>query len=123
MTSGGSSGGLSTWFHSNHIQKHYISPTANLMSMPDSGFFRQFESVGNYVTGWKWKYDNQNLSATLNLEQIECVMDNGRDNELNCLFTENIALYLNVTVFALQSRFDSWQLNHELFNTNNDTFW
>ena len=121
LISGGSSGALATWFHSNYIKQTYINPKANMMSMPDSGFFLQFEGVGEYIKGWKWKYDNQNLSAILKLEQSECIAENDGDNELNCVFAQNVAKYLKVKLFALQSRYDSWQLNNELCNTNNDT--
>ena len=119
LISGGSAGALSTWFHSNYIAINYISPTAQLMSMPDSGFFLQFEGVGEYIKGWQWKYDNQNLSYVLNICQTECVAQ--QNEELDCVFAQNIAPYLKVKLFALQSRYDSWQLNNELCNTDNYT--
>ena len=123
VVAGGSAGGLTVWQHANYIKRQYVSSTANYMAMPDSGFFLDFAGVGGYVKGWKWKYDHQNLSNDLNICQPECVdyyTNNGGDI-MQCVFAQNIAQFVNVKLFALQGRFDSWQLTHEICEENNDT--
>ena len=60
---------------------------------PDSGFFLDFEGIGGYVKGWKWKFENQNVTGYLNIGQAECVdyyKKNGGDI-MECVFAQNIA--------------------------------
>eukprot|EP01084_Bolivina_argentea_P044960 82751_1 len=120
LISGGSAGALTAYLNANYIAENFISLNANYMVMPDSGFFLQYEGIGQYVTGWKWIYDNENITYALNLTQPKCVSEN-RDNILNCVFAQNVAPYITKKLFALQSRFDKWQLRHELCNDTNGT--
>ena len=150
LITGGSAGGLTVGQHANYIQKMYVSSTANYMAMvsfviycirmmhkyiryfvlqlliyikPDSGFFLDFEGNGGFIEGWKWKYDYQNLTTYLNYGQPECVDEytkNGGDI-MECVFAQNIAKFVKVKMFALQGRYDSWQLTHELCLQNNAT--
>ena len=79
--------------------------------------------MGGYIEGWRWKYENQNLTTYLNYGQPECVAEytkNGGDI-MECVFAQNIAKFVKVKMFALQGRYDSWQLTHELCLQNNDT--
>ncbi|MCP4986052.1 MAG: hypothetical protein GY928_08270 [Colwellia sp.] len=120
---GGSAGALGVWQFANYIRDTYVSRTANYMSIPDSGFFLEYEGMGQYITGWKWKFDNQNLTEWLQLSQTECMAEYTQNNEdtFQCVFAQNIAKYVKVKTFALQSRVDNWQLTHELCNKENKT--
>eukprot|EP01084_Bolivina_argentea_P061931 113211_1 len=117
---GGSAGGLTVWQAANYIRETYVAKNANYLVMPDSGYFLKWEGYGKYITGWKWNYENENIISTLNITQHECI-NKYKDDMSNCVFAQTIAPYVKYKLFAMQSRTDSWQLNHELGNTKNDT--
>ena len=111
------------WQHANYIFENYVHPKANYMVMPDSGLFFKYEGVGEYVKGWQWNYDNLNIHNTLQVLQPTCLFQwnsNIKDG-FNCVFAQEIAPFVEYKLFAMQSRFDSWQLREELCNTVNDT--
>lgn len=120
LISGCSAGGLTTWLHSQHIYDTYVEPLGikqnNFLSMPDSGFFLEWEGEGKYITAMNWLLEWQNTSAALNKQ---CMTANTQ-NPLKCMFAQETAPYENIRMFPLQSRFDAWQQGCEL-GTNDPT--
>jgi len=115
LISGCSAGGLTTWLHSQYIYDTYVAPLGikprNFLSMPDSGFFLEWEGNGKYVTAMKWLIEWQNTSAALNKE---CMANQKGGEEWRCMLAQENAPYENIRMFPLQSRFDSWQSGCEL---------
>jgi len=95
------------------------------VGMPDSGFFLDYEAPGvdfnpydpaeqpadtvpgNYRVGLKWNYFQQNSSASVNQDCLASHASEG--DEFDCIFAEHAAAYVHTPLFALQSRYDSWQ--------------
>merc|ERR1719242_1046765 len=112
LMSGCSAGGLTTWLHSDHVHDTFVKPLgANFLSMPDSGFFMEYEGAGKYVSGLNWNFQFGNASAALNKE---CMADHKAEDQHLCMFAQETAPYVHVKMFPLQSRFDSWQTGQEL---------
>eukprot|EP01084_Bolivina_argentea_P281694 482010_1 len=118
LISGCSAGGLTTWLHSQHIYDTYVAPLGikptNFLSMPDSGFFLEWEGNGKYVTAMQWLYPYCDTAAAMNKG---CMAANS-GQEWKCMFAQESAPYENIRMFPLQSRFDSWQTGCELGSSN-----
>eukprot|EP01084_Bolivina_argentea_P285134 488898_1 len=85
LVSGCSAGGLTTWLHSDYIYDTYVKPlNAAFLSMPDSGFFMEYEGAGGYISGLKWNFVWQNASDAMNKE---CLVDNV-DEPSKCIFAQ-----------------------------------
>ncbi|ETO07801.1 hypothetical protein RFI_29589 [Reticulomyxa filosa] len=137
VVGGCSAGGLATYLHTQYIYQILTqnnNQLRNFAALPDSGFFLQYQSpTEKYVTGiylfifvhlvpiiWMtWVFDNQNCTGGVNQNCIAAHIKTG--NTWQCMFAQANAPFIEVPVFALQSRFDSWQLTYILGNTNNAT--
>eukprot|EP01084_Bolivina_argentea_P179253 309757_1 len=115
ILTGSSAGGLAVWLHTDYIAK-YVGVgkrKVNFLSIPDSGFFIDYGSPGNYDTCMQWLFDNQNTSIALNQK----CMDNN-DDDYKCMFAQYTAPYIENKMMVLQSRFDTWQTGAELRSNN-----
>ena len=121
LVSGCSAGGLSTWLHADDIRKSkYIPDNANFMGIPESGFFLMNEG-GGYKDQMIWLYRNMNSSIGVNQDCYNFYVKTGQD-EL-CIFAESVAPFIQSKMFPLQSRFDPFQLGHNVSDYKyNDTF-
>ena len=87
--SGCSAGGLTTWLHSDHVYDTYVKPLgANFLSMPDSGFFMEYEGAGKYVSGLEWNFVFGNASGSLNEECMKIHSAAGH----YCMFAQETAV-------------------------------
>eukprot|EP01084_Bolivina_argentea_P281695 482011_1 len=110
---GCSAGGLNLYMHVDYIFNTYIPSSTTYMALIDSGFFMQYEGQGQYISAMKWLWDYMNVTENaLNKKCFEYYKQNG--NQFNCMFAEYISPFLDVKVFNMQSRFDSWQTGCEL---------
>jgi len=120
---GCSAGGLASYLHVQYMYDVLSQKNKNLQyfaALPDSGFFLEYEtSTQKYVTGMQWVFKNGNCTSGVNQN---CIQAHTKTNDTwKCIFAQETAPYIDVPVFALQSRFDSWQLTNILGNTNNNT--
>eukprot|EP01084_Bolivina_argentea_P088257 159364_1 len=115
---GSSAGGLATFLHADYIRDNWLSETVqNYIAMPDSGFFMDYEGNGMYDSCMKWNYEYQNTSIALTKQ---CLNDYGKsDLSWKCMFASVLSPYIKSKTLALQSRFDSYQLNSELRSPQN----
>ena len=82
------------------------------MSMPDSGFFLEYEGSGKYITAMEWLWIWQNTSDAMN---VNCMKAHENTNDQSkCMFAQETAKFVDVKMMPLQSRFDSWQAGCEL---------
>jgi len=127
VVSGCSAGGLATYLHTD--QWCDAVPSAKTcVGLPDSGFFLDFQdpkaiptgqlsntNPGNYHEGLRWSFDYQNATSGVNADCIAAKRAAGEDEYL-CMFAEHSSEHIRSPVFALQSKYDSWQTGHVLFD-------
>eukprot|EP01084_Bolivina_argentea_P105426 188781_1 len=114
VVGGCSAGGLNLYMHIDYIGNTYIPSTANFVGLIDSGFFMQYEGKGKYMTAMQWLWDNMNMTQGLNQKCIQYY----KNDPFQCMFAENLAPFIDVKVFSMQSRFDEWQQICELVSEN-----
>jgi len=89
------------------------STKAKVVGLPDSGFFYEYEGVGQYISGIKMLFEQQNSSDGLNQG---CITSHKKsDGQMwKCMFAQESSKFIKTRAFAMQSRFDGWQLTHEI---------
>eukprot|EP01084_Bolivina_argentea_P159390 277596_1 len=118
VISGGSAGGLTTYLHTNYIYDTYLNHVSNVYSLPDCGFFMDSNGVNgvtNYSNAMKWVYKEQNITSDKYC--LEWTEKNQKNDDL-CIFAANVAPWIKVPLFALQSQYDMWQIPNILGTTN-----
>ena len=126
VITGSSAGGLATWLHSdwiyNNLLKNKISKNCYVSALPDSGYFinsNGYHGKTNYSNGLKWVFNNGNLSyGSVNSDCINYYGGQDDINAVNCVFAQNIAPFVNIPLFALNSKYDSWQTENILGSSN-----
>ena len=104
VVSGCSAGGLSTYLHADEWRAALPS-TVRVTALPDSGFFLAYNSShGGY--GALMRSIVQQMNSSL---PVACVAANSGD-PASCIFAEVIANTLKTPTFALQGKYDSWQI-------------
>jgi hypothetical protein len=120
ILSGGSAGGLSTFLHLDHVAERVRehAPNARVVGQPVCGFFLDLNTNdGNnmpnvtYGAELRYVYQMQNTSGALSKE---CQAANAADPAM-CIFAPHAVPFIETPWFALQSRFDHWQLSEEVF--------
>ncbi|KAA0163629.1 hypothetical protein FNF31_02790 [Cafeteria roenbergensis] len=122
VISGCSAGGLATYLHVDEWRSQ-LSQATKVVGLPDSGFFLDVEdpiaseqlgetTPGNYHDGLRWVFQAQNASSGVNQDCIEAHRSTG--DTWMCMFAEHTAPHIKTPVFALQSKYDSWQSDHVL---------
>ena len=112
ILTGSSAGALAVYLHADYIGNNFVAKGANYMAMPDSGFFIDYAGNGNYDGCMKWIYEWQNTSIALNKD---CMNDT---DDYKCMFAQYTAPYIKHKILALQSRFDTYQIQQELVSNN-----
>lgn len=128
QVSGCSAGGLATYLHTDEWRARLPSG-AKVVGLPDSGFFLDDEMPisdpeaagivsttvpGNYHDGMLWVFEAQNVTAGVNQACIAAHEATG--DTWMCMFAEHTAPHISTPMFALQSKYDSWQAGHVLGN-------
>lgn len=116
VLTGGSAGGLSTFLHLDHV-KSRMPNTTRVVGEPVCGYFIDHGNDG-YAPSWytypnfmQYVYNMQNSSGSLS---ADCQKSYGA-NAWMCIMAPHAAPFIQTPWFALQSRFDKWQLGNELF--------
>lgn len=115
VVSGCSAGGLSTFLHADDWRASL--PRARVTALPDSGFFLDFNMTANGGYGALMRDIVREMNATL---PPACVAANPGDPAA-CIFAEVVSRTLATPTFALQSKYDSWQLVGDAGLPVNDT--
>jgi len=116
VLTGGSAGGLSTFLHLDHV-KSRMPATTRVVGEPVCGFFVDHGNDGfepdwyTYPNFMKYVYNMQNSSGSLS---TACQQYYGA-NAWQCIMAPHAVAFIQTPWFALQSRFDKWQLGNELF--------
>jgi len=129
VITGCSAGGLSTWLHSDWIKDNLLNnlnnKDARISALPDSGFFIDYNGYTgntNYSNGMKWVFNNGNMSyGSINSDCINNYGGKDSSNAYNCVFAQNIAPFVDIDLFVLNSEYDAWQTSNILGSTANDT--
>ena len=116
---GGSAGGLTVFLHLDHVMERMKTeaPKARVVGEPVCGFFIDTDNDGyqpaniTYTLQMKYVYNMQNASGSLS---PQCQDHFGVD-AWKCIMAPYAAQFVTTPWFALQSRFDKWQLGEELF--------
>ncbi len=120
ILSGGSAGGLSTFLHLDHVAERVRehAPAARVVGQPVCGFFLDLDTNdGNnapnvtYGAELRYVYSMQNSSGSLSQA---CQSANPQDPG-KCILAPHATTFIQTPWFALQSRFDHWQLSEEVF--------
>jgi hypothetical protein len=116
---GGSAGGLTVFLHLDHVAERMKTeaPKARVVGEPVCGFFLDSGNDGyapdnvTYTLELKYVYNMQKAGGSLSQT---CQQAYGVD-AWKCIMAPYAAPYVSTPWFALQSRFDHWQLSEELF--------
>ena len=135
VVGGCSAGGLATYLHTDQWcdALKARSPGAKCVGMPDSGFFLDFQdprakpftageggalgatNKGNYHDGLKWVFELQNATSGVS---ADCIAAFPEEEQYRCMFAEHSAVYQHTPFFPLQSKYDSWQTHHVLYDSS-----
>eukprot|EP00040_Diaphanoeca_grandis_P042186 m.264358 g.264358 ORF g.264358 m.264358 type:complete len:503 (-) comp55724_c0_seq1:411-1919(-) len=113
VISGTSAGGLGVYLNIDAIRDQ-IPENVRVRGLASAGFFLDYDT--NFPTQMIALAKEQNSSGALSISCKQKMMAKNLSVE-NCIFPENFVEYLKTPVFALQSRFDTWQL-HEIANVS-----
>lgn len=116
---GGSAGGLTVFLHLDHVQQRMKvqAPQAKVVGQPVCGFFIDTGNDGyapttqTYTLQMQYVYYMQNASGSLS---SKCQSHYGAE-AWRCIMAPYAVPFVSTPWFALQSRFDHWQLAEELF--------
>jgi hypothetical protein len=111
VVSGASAGGLATYLHVDWWASQ-VSKSAKVVGLPDCGFFLDWKSPSNISHSYNaaMQYVYKAMNPTLH---PQCIVNRSKDKQ-KCLFAEHVSPFIKTPVFALQARFDTWQLANEL---------
>jgi len=116
VLTGGSAGGLSTFLHLDYVAARLASAgsTARIVGEPVCGFFIDAPNDGyepanvTYPLRMQYVYNMQNSTGFLSNEcQTALAPDSWK-----CIMAPHAAQFIKTPWFALQSRFDTWQLGN-----------
>ena len=116
---GGSAGGLTVFLHLDHVAARMAveAPSARVVGEPVCGFFLdsgndEYQPTNvTYTLQMRYVYNMQNASGSLS---AKCQAFHGAD-AWKCIMAPYATPFIATGWFALQSRFDKWQLAQELF--------
>jgi len=112
VLTGGSAGGLSTFLHLDHVAARL--PGVRVVGEPVCGFFLDHpQAYGNasYSDQMQYVYNMQNSTGSLSTACQSALAP----QSWKCIMAPHAAPFINTPWFALQSRFDHWQLSEILF--------
>jgi hypothetical protein len=122
VVSGCSAGGLATYAHADTWSA--ALPKARVTALSDSGFFLNYTATGmpfnlTFPGRMLWTYMNTNVSGG-GLLSPACTSMQQPGLEWLCMFAENLSRTLKTPLFALQSKYDSYQIGSILHANASD---
>jgi len=113
IISGASAGGLATFLHLDWW-KSQMNKNTKIIGLPDSGFFPDYNKM-KFSTTMRYIFNQMNCTSGVNEKCIE-----SNSVKSNCFFAEYTVPHISTPFFAVQSRFDSWQIGAELGSNQNN---
>ena len=121
---GCSAGGLSTWLHADWIKENLldgvVADDCRVSAIPDRGFFidsNGIDGISNYSNGMKWVWNNGNMSyGSIDNDCIDAYGGKDNDESYKCIFAQNIARYVDMPIFVLNSQWDFWAVIFIMFS-------
>ena len=112
VLSGDSAGGLATYWHADRLQSRL--PKARVYAVPDSGFFiGAADAKPSWPLALQWIVNQMNATGVpgahgggLDSSCVAAAEAAGRDPGASCTLPEDVAPYVHVPLFVLNSRFD-----------------
>jgi hypothetical protein len=113
---GGSAGGLTVFLHLDHVAERMKTeaPNARVVGEPVCGFFADLPTDGytpqneSYPVRMNYVYNMQKAAPSLS---TTCQAYYGSD-AWKCIMAPHAFAFVSTPLFALQSRFDTWQLGN-----------
>ena len=105
VISGCSAGGLSTFLHADEWRAA-LPPSTRVTALPDSGYFLNHNETTNGGYGGLMRLIVREMNSTL---PAACIAANSGDPAA-CIFAETVAATLATPTFALQGKYDAWQV-------------
>lgn len=108
VVGGGSAGALGVYLNVDHYRER-LDPDRRIKfsALPDGGFFMDLNNKG-YHDGIAWIASPGGMNAVLHPACERAHGSNG-DKEL-CMFAPHVAPFIETPIFALQAKFDAWQI-------------
>eukprot|EP01045_Picozoa_sp_COSAG04_P021879 COSAG04_NODE_2394_length_4214_cov_1.506197_5_plen_411_part_00 len=115
VVSGDSAGGLATYLHA-HQWRELLPSTADVVALPDSGFFREWRDTEPEGCTATYAEDMQSIFSAANTSGglAPACLSAHASAPWECMFAVNAAPHIPVPYFMLQSRYDTWQVGSEL---------
>jgi len=110
VVSGTSAGGLAVYLNIDQIAEQ-LPDGARVRGLASAGYFLAAGPAGGYQDQMLELAREQNATAALSPACRAAAAAEGRPAE-SCFFAEHAAAFIKTPTFALQSRFDTWQLAH-----------
>ena len=114
VISGCSAGGLSAILHADEWRAA-LPAAAKVVAVPDSGWFQDYNAPGvaqSFEQLMLWIFARMNATEGV---PAACRAANAGAPE-RCIFAETVAQTLATPTFPLQSQFDEWQIDNDLFS-------
>jgi pimeloyl-ACP methyl ester carboxylesterase len=115
ILAGGSAGGLSTYLHLDRLAERL--PSATVVGAPVAGYFLDHQPMPGgaffphqptpYPDSIKYMYQMYNSSGALS---APCQTHFGATEAWRCIMAPYAQAFIRTPFFAIQSRFDEWQL-------------
>jgi len=113
VVSGSSAGGLATFLHSDWW-KDQVNPRAKVVGLPDCGFFLDWPTPIPHRKYWYNLGMQYIFDAMKPVIHPLCATKYPGASRAKCLYAEHVSPFIQTPIFAMQARFDSWQIGGEL---------
>lgn len=112
VISGSSAGGLATFLHLDYLSDKLksLEGERKIVGLPDSGFFLD---LYNYRVKMRWVFYTMNCREGVNQKCINSYPD---EEKWKCFFAEYVAPFISTPIYAIQSKFDTWQVYNVVLN-------
>ena len=116
VVGGGSAGALGVYLNLDYYRKRIetaaVREGANtdgggirFSGLPDGGFFMDLNNKG-YHDGMAWIASSGGMNAALD----ETCVANHQEEPALCMFAPHLAPFIQTPIFALQAKYDAWQI-------------
>lgn len=119
IVTGNSAGGLATYLLADYVAAFVraTSPSARVVAAPIAGYFLDHAPlptvpVTPYGDSMRYVFNMQNVSGQLD---PACLLANPGPDTWRCILAPVAVQFVDTPLFALNSRFDRWQLANVLF--------
>eukprot|EP01083_Nonionella_stella_P133788 406796_1 len=110
LFSGCSAGALGVMFHVDYVYERILefknNASFNYMAMPDAGYFME---VNGYIASMQFNWNYGNVSSGLHQKCVQYYKQRKWDIT-GCMYSFNIAPFIEVKMFSTQSQYDSNQI-------------